>query len=284
MCFSLKGIFTWKIELCNPTYGNCTNYIPSIQRVFDRYYPNDTFVTNDTLLRMLTLPPRVLEIGLYKINLTVTVPNPNNDTDTPQFYAASSTMYISLVSSPLLACVNDNAPSMASAWDPTVNKTLDATCSSDPDIWPDQHTNLTYEWFCYRSCENAPVFDDNQFVDWSSSNPYSTSCPEILMEMSNMTFSTTGCFLPFGIHKSGPIAAHNLTDWNMTNPDNWITGTPNSMAADNLAISFFAEARRFWVYFTAADFSTVTFSTYSMFFKEYHYFIMTVTDYATQVS
>ena len=104
---------------------------------------------------------------------------------------------------------------MALAADALTSLVLDASCSTDPDLSPQQYgpaaQGLSYTFECYRPCESAPVHNTSDpmwgFVNWSNpTTHYTTSCVE------NGT-SLTGCFVPFNFHVSGPLTQYDYSDW-----------------------------------------------------------------------
>lgn len=108
-----------------------------------------------------------------------------------------------------------NRPLLSVVADALTSLVLDASCSFDPDLSPQQYgpatQGLSYTFECYRHCESAPVHNVldplYSFVNWTDpSTHYSTSCVESVS-------STTGCFVPFNFHISGPITSYKLDDW-----------------------------------------------------------------------
>ena len=91
---------------------------------------------------------------------------------------------------------------------------LTANCSSDPDLDAGSDQDLEYEWYCYRPCESAPVFDNSSnFIPWNdSSNPYHSSC-----YYNGSRTPLSGCFLPQPFLKSGPLPYYTHDDWTSSN-------------------------------------------------------------------
>ncbi len=99
--------------------------------------------------------------------------------------------------------------------DPGLTLTFDASCSTDPDLSPEEfgpsEQGLSYTFECYRPCESQPVHNASDplwsFVDWDNkTNPYCTSCVE------NGT-SLEGCFVPYNFHVAGPLSFYNQSEW-----------------------------------------------------------------------
>ena len=108
-----------------------------------------------------------------------------------------------------------NRSTMAIATDALTSLVLDASCSTDPDLSPQQYgpaeQGLTYTFECYRHCESVPIHNVSNpmypFINWTDpSTHYNTSCVE-------KTTSNTGCFVPFNFHMSGPVPSYRLNDW-----------------------------------------------------------------------
>lgn len=267
----------------------CQDYTPTIRQTYAAHYPNVSLTFNASNMNTLDFKPRAFTLGLYKISLQMTISPPDTDSNSSTYdyelenLTGYSEIYISIGSTNLVACVNNDTLTISEVWDPTINMTLDATCSYDPDVWPEQQSNLTYYWSCYRQCESAPTYTDYNFNVWNATNQYNTSCDLYYPTMRNMSFSDEGCFLPFGVHRSGPLTPHySKEDWNSALSNNWLSGSNNSQGSKNNYFS--TTLKDFWVYTTAADNSTVTLNTYSIFYKTQHYFILTVGSPSDKVS
>lgn len=232
---------------------------------------------NGTQAYSLTFKPRVFAIGYYIITINLTIPEFSANLSFDSAKTTSSSTFISVLLSPLVACINDYTLALPSFWDNSFNLTLDSSCSHDPNLWDDEDQALSFQWSCYRACESAPSFEKGQFVAWNpNTNSYKSQCAQqyVFQGDAPQSFSDTGCFLPFNLHKSGPLTSYTLENWQVSNP---ATSFSNPMFRWNQVIAARSPQEKFlWVYYLSSDNQILTLNSYTLFYKTQHFFIVTV--------
>lgn len=251
------------------------DYSGNITEVYRMNYPSlyDVALSGNQLYS-LNYQPRTFAIGLYRFSLTVTVPPASTDAFIEaEVLSGDSVTYISIVASKLTACVNNGASVVGGVWDAKNAVTLNAGCSSDPDRWPSEPQGLTFSWLCFRGCETAPKFTaDDDFIPWNTaSNPYNSTCQRPSNMAGSTGVSSQGCFMPLGVHISGPILRRNLMDWSSSNPLN-----PLKVHPEETGNKVYLDLQ-YWVYTIGNDDnSQLQLQSGAMFFRTEHYFIAVV--------
>lgn len=143
-CTSTKvAYYSWTVFKINEEFGNETEITDlggaDVYSIGARY---------------LIVEPRVLDYGLYRFELNVSM------NELMGMYSIDSTQ-LRIVATPLIANIA-GGDFLQAQWGSALPLILNGMVETfDPDASPEDKTGMEFIWICRRLCENWPTFDDN---------------------------------------------------------------------------------------------------------------------------